>query len=139
MPATADALRDLFAHARTIAIVGAKDTPGQPVDGVGRYLIRAGYTVIPVHPVRKEVWGLPAFANLKDIPEQVDIVDLFRAPQYCAEHAREALAMRHTPKVFWMQLGITSPEAQQILEGSGIMVVQDKCTKIEHARVMGTL
>lgn len=139
MSASAAEMRELFANARTIAIVGAKDTPGQPVDDVGRYLIRAGYTIIPVHPVRKEVWGLPAFAGLGDIQGQVDIVNLFRAPQYCPEHAREVLAMRHKPKAFWMQMGITSPEAAQILEGSGILVVQDKCTKVEHARLMGAL
>ena len=83
-------LRTLFATARTIAIIGAKDVPGQPVDRVGRYLMEAGYTVIPVHPKRKTVWGLPAVPRI-DLVEQADIVNVFRAPQYCPDHAREVL------------------------------------------------
>lgn len=139
MPVDNATLREIMTHARTIAIVGANDTPGRPVDEVGRYLIAAGYTIIPVHPVRKEAWGLRAYANLRDIPGPVDLVDLFRAPQYCAEHAREALDMRHKPKVFWMQSGISSEEAARVLEGSGIRVVENRCTKVEHMRATGTL
>lgn len=127
--------REIFRDARTIAIVGAKDVPGQPVDRVGRYLIGAGFTVLPVHPVRKEVWGLPAYASLDLVPGRVDIVNLFRAPQFCPDHARETLAMAPLPAVFWMQLGITSPEASALLAGSGIRVVDDACIMVEHVRV----
>ena len=129
--------RDIFRAARTIAVVGAKDVPGQPVDRVGRYLINAGFTVIPVHPKRKEVWGLAAYPSLAAIDGPVDIVDLFRAPGYCAEHAREALAMSPRPAVFWMQLGISSPEASVLLEGSGVVVVDNACIMVEHNRVLG--
>ena len=128
-------LRRLLTETRVIAVVGAKDAPGQAVDRVGRYLIKAGYDVIPVHPVRKNVWGLTTYASLADIPRPVDLVDVFRAPQYCPDHAREALAMSPRPKVFWMQLGIRSEEAVALLAEQGVIVVEDACLMVEHARV----
>lgn len=121
---------------KTIAVVGAKDKPGQAVDTVGRYLIAAGYTVIPVHPVHETVWGLKAYPTLADIPVPVDIVDVFRAPEYCAAHAREAAAMRPLPKTFWMQLGIKNEEAARIAAEAGMEAVQDLCIKIEHHRMV---
>lgn len=132
-----DRLRSLLEQARTIAIVGAKDKPGQPVDSVGRYLVQAGYKVVPVHPVRKDVWGLPTYQVLSDIPFAVDIVDVFRAPEYCAGHAREALQLSPLPHVFWMQLGITSPEAVQIAGDAGMVVVEDSCLSVTHQRLFG--
>ena len=128
-------LRRLLGDIRTIAIIGAKDAQGQAVDRVGRYLIKVGYDVIPVHPVRKNVWGLTTYASLADIPRPVDLVDVFRAPQYCPDHAREALAMSPRPKVFWMQLGIRSQEAAALLAEQGVIVVEDACLMVDHARV----
>ena len=128
-------LRRMLTETRVIAVVGAKDAPGQAVDRVGRYLIKAGYDVIPVHPVRKNVWGLTTYASLADIPRPVDLVDVFRAPQYCPDHAREALAMSPRPKVFWMQLGIRSEEAVALLAEQGVIVVEDACLMVDHARV----
>ena len=127
-----DTIRDLLENAHTIAVVGAKDAPSQPVDGVGRYLIEAGYTVIPVHPVRKNVWGLTTYPSLNDVPHPVDIVNIFRAPQYCPGHAHEVLALAHKPAAFWMQLGINSTEAASLMHQAGILVVQNKCLKVEH-------
>ncbi len=98
---------------------------------MGRALIDMGFTVIPVHPKRTNIWGLTTYPSLNDIPIQVDLVDLFRASQFCADHAREVLAMNPQPKVFWMQQGITSPEARDILADSGMTVVEDRCTKDE--------
>ena len=82
-------LRALLRNAKDIAILGAKDKPGQPVDGVGRYLRGQGYTIWPVHPARATVWGLAAYPDLAALPKPVDIIDVFRAPQYCPEHARQ--------------------------------------------------
>lgn len=130
-----ESLRRLLTETRVIAVVGAKDAPGQAVDRVGRYLIKAGYDVIPVHPVRKNVWGLTTYASLADIPRPVDLVDVFRAPQYCPDHAREVLAMSPRPKVFWMQLGISSREASDLLAEQGVIVVEDACLMVDHARV----
>ena len=130
-----ESLRRLLTQVRVIAVVGAKDAPGQAVDRVGRYLIKAGYDVIPVHPVRKNVWGLTTYPTLADIPRPVDMVNVFRAPQYCPDHAREALAMSPRPKVFWMQLGIRSEEAAALLAEQGVIVVEDACLMVDHARV----
>lgn len=132
-----DTLRLLLQKARTIAIVGAKDKAGQPVDRVGRYLIEVGYKVIPVHPVRRQVWGLEAYASLADIPEPIDIVNLFRAPQYCEGHARETLALSSKPMLFWMQEGIGSAEAGALLMPAKIAVVEDACIMIDHRRLLG--
>lgn len=132
-----DKLRSLLEQARTIAIVGAKDKPGQPVDSVGRYLMQAGYKIVPVHPVRKDVWGLPTYRVLNDIPFTVDIVDVFRAPEYCAGHAREATHLSPLPQIFWMQLGISSPEALRIASDAGMMVVEDSCLSVMHQRLFG--
>lgn len=132
-----DALRSLLQATRTIAIVGAKDKAGQAVDTVGRYLMSVGYTVYPVHPVRRSVWGMPAYASLADLPAAVDMVNLFRAPQYCPEHAKEILQLPWKPKSFWMQLGIRSAEAGELMHNAGIQVVEDCCSMVEHRRLLG--
>ncbi len=131
-------LKRILERAVTVAVVGAKDKPGQPVDLVGRYLIRAGYNVIPVHPKRQGVWELKTYPSLDRIPDKVDIVDLFRAAAYCPEHAREVLNLGYAPLAFWMQLGIFSSEARKILKSEPIAVVEDRCIKTEHQRLIGT-
>jgi hypothetical protein len=125
-------LTALLGQVKTIAVVGAVDKPGRPVDMVGRYLIDAGYDVIPVHPKRTGVWGLPTYPTLADVPRAVDLVDVFRAAQHCPGHAEETLKLSPLPRCFWMQTGIFSPEARQRLAGSGIIVVEDLCLKVFH-------
>jgi len=129
-------LAALLRQVKTIAIVGAKDKPGQPVDSVGRHLMAAGYTIIPVHPKRPTVWGLAAYPSLAEVPAPIDIVDLFRAAEACPDHAREALALSPRPRCFWMQSGIVSAEARSILQGSGITLVEDACLMVEHERLL---
>ena len=129
-----DNIRALLSSAETIAIVGAKDKQGQPVDAVGRYLIQAGYTVWPVHPARRSVWGLPAFPSLAKLPGTADIVNLFRAASSCMQHAREVLELPWKPAAFWMQTGIRSPEAAQMLAVRNISVLEDMCIMVEHRR-----
>ena len=131
----AERLRNILTLPKTIAIVGAKDKPGQAVDGVGRYLLEAGYTVVPVHPAAGEVWGLKAYPSLADVPVDIDIVDVFRAPEFCAAHAREAADLPHRPQAFWMQLGIASADARSVAEAAGMDVVEDACIKIEHRQL----
>ena len=131
-----DELRELLGKVRSIAIVGAKDAPGQPVAHVGEYLINAGFTIFPIHPVRQEVWGLPTYKSIGDLPGPVDLIDLFRAAEYCPDHAREVLALTKKPRAFWMQLGIASPEAAALLRDEGIAVIQDRCLKVEHYRLL---
>lgn len=130
-------LAGLLAKVKTIAVVGAKDRPGQPVDTVGRYLIQAGFTVLPVHPKRSGVWGLDTYPSMLDIPVPVDLVDLFRAPEHCPSHARECLSLNPRPMLFWMQSGISSPESRRILMNSTIRVVEDSCLMVEHRRLCG--
>ncbi len=130
-------LAALLREVKTIAVVGAKDKPGQPVDAVGRYLLAAGYAVIPVHPARASVWGLPAYKTLADVPVPVDLVDLFRAAEHCPAHAREILALSSPPRCFWMQLGIVSPEARALLAGAPVTVIEDRCLMVEHRRLLG--
>ena len=129
-------MRAMFGESRSIAIIGAKDKPGQAVDRVGRYLLDQGYHIVPVHPVRKTVWGLPAVPCIAELTEPVDIINLFRAPEYCPGHAQEVLQLGWQPKLFWMQLGIRSPEARVILTETGITVVEDSCIMVEHARLL---
>ena len=124
-------LASLLREVKTIAVVGAVDKPSRPVDGVGRAMIDMGFDIIPVHPARKDVWGLPTYESVTDIPGPVDVVNLFRAAKFCPDHAREVLTMSHLPRIFWMQSGIVCPEARQILKGSGILVVEDRCLKVE--------
>jgi len=131
-----DQIRTLLSSAKTIAIVGAKDKHGQPVDAVGRYLIKAGYTVWPVHPLRRSAWGLPAFPSLMKLPGKADIISLFRAASACPEHAQEVLALSWKPSAFWMQTGIRSPEAGQALAAHGISVIEDLCIMVEHSRLL---
>lgn len=130
-------LAALLGEVKTIAVIGAKDKPGQPVDMVGRYLIAAGYRVIPVHPARSSVWGLPAHKSILDIPDAVDLVDVFRAPEHCAAHAGEVLKLSARPRCFWMQTGIFSPDARQLLAGSGVTVIEDRCLMVDHRRLLG--
>lgn len=127
-------LRFMLAKARTIAIVGARDNPGRPVDRVGRYLIESGYIVLPVHPVRKTVWGLTCYPDLTQIDHPVDIVNVFRAPEHCPEHAREALRLVPLPTLFWMQSGIENKDAAALLTARGVKVVQNACLMVEHRR-----
>ena len=129
--------RSLLENVRTIAILGAKDSPGQPVDRVGRYLMKAGYEIVPVHPARRNVWGLPTYAKLADIPYPIDMVNVFRAQEFCLDHARETLLLSPLPKIFWMQLGIKNTEAVKLLAENGIVVVEDACLMVEHARLGG--
>lgn len=136
-PGLDDRLAGLLSPGRTVAIVGAKDRPGTEVDMVGRYLLAAGLTVVPVHPARARVWDLPARRCLAEVDGPIDIVNLFRASAFCPVHAAEVLALPRRPACFWMQTGITSPEARGILSESGIMVVEDRCIMVEHRRLWG--
>lgn len=134
-------IRKLLKEIKTIAIVGAKDKPGQPVDMVGRYLIKAGYSVIPVHPVRKGVWSLNTYAGLDDVPQgrdgvTIDAVVLFRASEHCFAHAHEALRLNPLPKVFWMQEGISCHESSELMEKSGVLALDNVCIKKEHERLV---
>ena len=129
MRAPAEILRD----ARTIAIVGASPRPNRASHGVMRYLLDHGYRVVPVRPLDcDEVLGVPCVASVAEIEEPVDLVDVFRRSEFCADAARDAVAAG--AGALWLQLGIVSPEARRIAAEAGLDYVEDACTAIVHRR-----
>lgn len=136
--ASAAALRNLLASARTIAVVGASANPARPSYGVMRYLIDAGYTVIPVNPGHggQTILGQTVYASLADIPVPVDIVDIFRRPDALSGVVDEALALDPRPKAIWMQLGLRDAAAAARAGAAGLRVVMDRCIKVDHAHLM---
>ena len=123
----------ILRDARTIAVVGASPKPDRPSHGVMRYLLEQGYRVIPVRPRDcDEVLGIPCVATLSELDERVvDLVDVFRRPEYTPEVAREAVAIG--AGALWLQLGIVSGEARRIAEAGGLDYVEDACTMVVHA------
>jgi len=115
----------ILREAKTIAVVGASPDPARPSHGVAAYLERAGYRVLRVNPLCPEYW--PSLASLE---EPVDLVDVFRRPEFCAEVAREAAATG--APALWLQLGIRSAEARIVAEASGMDYVEDACTAVVH-------
>jgi predicted CoA-binding protein len=121
----------ILLDARTIALVGASANPAKPSNGVMRYLLGAGYRVIPVRPLDcDEVLGVPCVASLGEIDGHIDLVDVFRRPEHCAGHAREAVAAG--AGALWLQLGIRSDDARRIAAEAGLDYVEDACTAVVH-------
>lgn len=118
-------------EARTIAVVGMSDKPDRASHEVAVYLSRF-YRVIPVNPNHDEIAGMTCYPDLQSIPEPVDIVDVFQRSENVPPFVEPAIAIG--AKCFWMQLGIENAAAASRLEQAGLFVVQDLCTKIEHAR-----
>jgi predicted CoA-binding protein len=124
----------ILAEARTIALVGASPKPSRPSYRVMRYLLDAGYRVIPVRPLDcDEVLGVPCVASLAEIEEPIDLVDVFRRAEQAPVHAREAVAAG--AGAFWLQLGLVSEEARRIVVDAGIDYVEDACTAVVHRRL----
>jgi len=122
-----DTLRKILDEARTIAVVGLSSREDRPSYGVGRYLKENGYRVIPVHPKEEQVLGEKAYPTLADVPEPIDLVDVFRKAEDTPEVAREAVETG--AKVLWLQEDIVSDEARQIAEDGGMQVVMGICIK----------
>ena len=110
----------------------------RPVHGVMAYLLRQGYRVIPVNPGHDghEILGQRVYARLADIPEPIDIVDIFRRQEALSGVVDEALALDPKPKAIWMQLGLRDDAAAARAEAAGLSVVMDRCIKVDHARLM---
>ncbi len=130
-------IREILHTAHTIAIVGLSSNPLRPSNFVGFYLQRHGYRVVPVNPNESEALGEKAYASLSDIPFHVDVVDVFRAPQFVPPIAEEAV--RIGAGALWLQFGVISSEGARIAEQGGLKVVVDRCMKVEHARNMGRM
>ena len=130
-------LRRILAQTRTIAVVGLSANWYRPSNFAAKYMQDKGYRVIPVNPTYTEVLGQRCYPNLTAIGGPVDVVDCFRKSQDIVPIAREAVAIG--AKVLWMQLGIRNEEAAAIASAAGLQVVEDRCVKIEHARILGGL
>jgi predicted CoA-binding protein len=128
---TDETLRTLLTEARTIAMVGASSNPDKPSHGIMKKMLAAGYHVIPVNPRETEVLGQKAFASLRDIPEKVDIVDVFRRPEDTPPIADEAAAIG--AKAIWLQSGISNEETARRAEAAGLLAVMDACIGVEHS------
>lgn len=123
---------EILQQAKTIAIVGMSDNPAKASNEVAQYLMNY-YEVIPVNPNHSEILGKKCYPDLESIPVPVDIVDVFQRSENVPPFVEPAI--RIGAKCFWMQLGISNPEAAARLREVGIEVVEDRCTKIEHARM----
>ena len=130
-------LRRILRNSRTIAVVGLSANWYRPSFFAAKYMQEHGYRVIPVNPQYDSVLGEKCHASLRDIPEPVDIVDCFRKSSEIPALAEEAIAIG--AKVLWMQLGVENAAARARAEAAGLEVVENRCVKIEHARLFGGL
>jgi predicted CoA-binding protein len=130
-------IHELLIRAKTIAVLGLSPKPDRDSYRVAAYLKDHGYRIIPVRPAQDEILGEKAYPSLDDLPGTVDIVDVFRSAEQILPHAREALRLR--PLAFWMQEGVSNPEAADLLTAAGIDVVMDRCIKRDHARLFGNI
>ena len=130
-----EAIRRLLQQARTIAVVGISTKPERPSHEVAHYLQRAGYTIIPVNPAYEEVLGQKCYPSLHEVPGKIDLVDVFRKPAEVMAVVDEAIAVGAGS--VWLQLGVIAPDAADKAAAAGLKVVSDRCTKIEHHRLLG--
>ncbi|MER8376931.1 CoA-binding protein [Mesorhizobium sp. M1396] len=126
---------------KTIAMVGASANDVRPSYFVLKYLLAKGYQVFPINPGQagKEILGRMTYARLADIPEPIDMVDIFRAPAAVPGIVDEVLRLDPLPKVVWMQLGVRHDEAAVRAEAAGIKVVMNRCPKIEYGKLSGEI
>jgi predicted CoA-binding protein len=130
-------IRGILNTVKTIAMVGASEKDNRPSYFAFKYLLERGYRVIPVNPghAGEDMLGQRIYARLADIPEPVDMIDIFRGPQYALAIVQEALALKTPPQVIWMQLGVRNDEAAALAEANGMKVVMNRCPKIEYGRL----
>jgi uncharacterized protein len=130
-------LRRILKECRVLAVVGLSAQWHRPSFFAAKYMLEHGYRVIPVNPQYPEVLGQKCYASLRDIPEKVDLVDVFRKTADVLPAARDAVAIG--AKVLWQQLGVKNEEAAALARAAGLETVMDHCVKIEHARLFGGL
>lgn len=130
-------IRGILNTVKRIAMVGASEKENRPSYFAFKYLLERGYKMIPVNPghAGEAMLGQRIYARLADIPEPIDMVDIFRASQYALPIVQEALTLNPKPQVIWMQLGIRNDEAAALAEANGMKVVMNRCPKIEYGRL----
>jgi predicted CoA-binding protein len=124
---------DILRTSRTIAVVGLSNKRFRPSYGVAEYMKRAGYRIIPVNPGQREILGETCYPDLDSVPGSVDIVDIFRRPEYVPDIVEAAI--RKGAKAIWMQEGVIHEEAARRAEAAGIAVVMDRCLLKDHRRL----
>ena len=134
MHVNSDGITDLLKKARTIAVVGLSPSPMRPSYGVAAYTQSHGYRIIPVNPQINGALGEKAYASLRDVPDNIDVVDIFRRPEFVPAIVDEAIALK-VPAI-WMQEGVIHQEAAEKARQAGIFVVMDHCILKEHRRRM---
>ncbi|MBY0435333.1 MAG: CoA-binding protein [Cyclobacteriaceae bacterium] len=132
-----DVIRRILNSSRTIAMVGLSDKKERASNFVGSYLKSERYTIIPVNPLKQEILGEKCYPDLGSIPVPVDVVDIFRKPEECVNVVKEAIAIK--AKAVWMQLGIVNRDAAELARENGLLVIMDRCLKMEHGRYNGNL
>lgn len=135
MSAGSATIRHILTDLSTWAVVGCSTSPGRPSHGVARFLMARGKTVIPIHPRESEVLGTPAYRDLASVPEgaAIDVVDIFRRSEKAGAHVDEAIAIG--AEAVWMQLGVIDEAAATRARDAGLLVVMDRCPKIEWGRL----
>ncbi len=128
------AIQSLLQQAKVIAVVGHSDKPSRISYQIGEFLRSQGYTVYPVNPSVAEIAGQPSYPSLADVPEPVDIVNVFRRSDYLPEVVTEAIAIQ--AKAIWAQLGVKHPQAIQLADTANLDFVMNRCIKIEHQRLI---
>jgi predicted CoA-binding protein len=130
-------IRGILSTVKTIAMVGASERGNRPSYFAFKYLLERGYRMIPVNPghAGETMLGQKTYARLADIPEPVDMVDIFRGSQYAPVIVAEALTLKPLPQVIWMQLGVRNDEAATLAEANRLKVVMNRCPKIEYGRL----
>jgi predicted CoA-binding protein len=130
-------LRDILLSVKTVAVVGASDKENRPSCGVFKFLLAHGYDAVGVNPslAGRLIHGAPFYKALADIPQPVDMVDIFRNPEAAGRAVDEALALDPKPKVIWMQLGVINEEAAARARAAGVKVVMNRCPVIEYRRL----
>jgi predicted CoA-binding protein len=130
-------IRGILNTVKTIAMVGISPKENRPSYFAFKYLLERGYHMIPVNPGQagKEILGQKVYANLTEVPEPIDMVDVFRASQFVMPVVEEAIRLSPKPQVMWMQLSVRNAEAAEAAEAAGMKVVMDRCPKIEYGRL----
>jgi len=127
-------IKEILTQSTTIAVVGLSPDPSRASYSVANYLKNKNYRIIPVNPKHPEVLGEKSYPKLSDIPEKVDLVDIFRRPEHVPPIVDEAIKIK--AKVIWMQSGIVNQDAARKAKEAGLEVVMDRCMYVEHCRLM---
>lgn len=129
-------MRHILVSFNTIAVVGASDDPDRAGNYIPAYLKQTGYRIIPVNPNHERVLGEKCYPSLRDIPEPVEVVEVFRRPEFTPDIVRDAIEIG--AKAVWLQLGIVNDEARRLATDAGLLFVQDECMGPQHRRLLAS-